>query len=76
MNTSQANAASFNIIQTQDLRVKLTVLKHGTLLPLWTVHRCVLQIKQGHLVFTKMHRPVIVTLCEETFEGELKALDL
>lgn len=76
MNTSQANAAFFNITQTQDLRVKLAALKHGILLLLWTGHRCVLQINQELLVFTEMYRPLVVTLHEETFEGELKALDL
>lgn len=75
-NTSQTNAASLNKLQTQDLMVKLPAPKHGTLLPLWRGHRCVLQIKQGLLVFTKMYRPLVVTLCEEIFEGQLKALDL
>lgn len=63
-------------MQAQDLRIKLTAPKHGTLLPVCTGHRSVLQIKQGLLVFIKMYRPLVATLCEETFEGELKALDL
>lgn len=33
-----------------------------------------LQIKQGLLVFTKMYRHLVVTLCEEIFEGQLKSL--